>query len=151
GNIATVAPEDIESVDVLKDGSAAAIYGTRATGGVILITTRQNRSAESRTSIEYNSYANVQSLFGTPEMMDAADYRRLISEGYAYEDLGGNTNWIDQVLQNPVSHNHNLTFFGGNSRTNFTGSLNYRNWEGIFLKSGQERLNLRANLNHEMF
>lgn len=151
GDIATVAPEDIESVDVLKDGSAAAIYGTRATGGVILITTRQNRSAEPRTSIEYNSYANVQSLFGKPEMMNAADYRRLIAEGYAYEDLGGNTNWIDEVLQNPVSHNHNLTFFGGSSRTNFTGSLNYRNWEGIFLKSGQERLNLRATLNHEMF
>lgn len=151
GNIATVAPEDIESVDVLKDGSAAAIYGTRATGGVILITTRQNRSAEARTSIEYNSYANIQSLFGTPEMMNADDYRRLIAEGYAYEDFGGNTNWLDEVLQNPVSHNHNLTFFGGSSRTNFTGSLNYRNWEGIFLKSGQERLNLRANLNHEMF
>lgn len=151
GDIGTVAPEDIESIDVLKDGSAAAIYGTRATGGVILITTRQNRSAEARTSIEYNSYANVQTLSRKPEMMDATDYRRLIAEGYAYEDLGGNTNWMDLILQNPVSHNHNLTFFGGSSRTNFTGSLNYRGWEGIFLKTGQERLNLRASLNHEMF
>jgi TonB-linked outer membrane protein, SusC/RagA family len=151
GNLATVAPEDIESVDVLKDGSAAAIYGTRATGGVVLITTRKNRSTEPRTSIEYNSYANVQTIFRKPEMMDAADYRRLISEGYDYEDLGGNTNWVDEVLQNPVSHNHNLTFFGGSSRTNFTGSLNYRNWEGIMLKTGQERLTLRADLNHEMY
>ncbi|WP_257666380.1 SusC/RagA family TonB-linked outer membrane protein [Parapedobacter tibetensis] len=151
GNIATVAPEDIESVDVLKDGSAAAIYGTRATGGVVLITTRKNRSAEPRTSIEYNNYANVQTIFRKPEMMDANDYRRLIAEGYAYGDSSGNTNWIDEVLQNPISHNHNLTFFGGSSRTNFTGSLNYRNWEGIFLKSGQERLNFRADLNHDMF
>ncbi len=151
GNIATVAPEDIESIDVLKDGSAAAIYGTRATAGVVLITTRKNRSAEPRTTIEYNSYANVQTIFGKPEMMDANDYRRLIAEGHAYEDLGGSTDWLDEVLQNPVSHNHNLTFFGGSSRTNFTGSLNYRNWEGIFLKSGQERLTMRADLNHNMF
>ena len=151
GNIATVAPEDIESIDVLKDGSAAAIYGTRATAGVVLITTRKNRSAEPRTTVEYNSYANVQTLFGKPEMMDANDYRRLIAEGYNYTDYGGSTNWLDEVLQNPVSHNHNLTFFGGSSRTNFTGSLNYRNWEGIFLKSGQERLTMRADLNHDMF
>ena len=151
GNIATVAPEDIESIDVLKDGSAAAIYGTRATAGVVLITTRKNRSAEPRTTIEYNSYANVQTLFGKPDMMDANDYRRLIAEGYDYTDYGGSTNWLDEVLQNPVSHNHNLTFFGGSSRTNFTGSLNYRNWEGIFLESGQERLTMRADLNHDMF
>ncbi|GGG76213.1 SusC/RagA family TonB-linked outer membrane protein [Parapedobacter pyrenivorans] len=151
GDIATVAPEDIESVDVLKDGSAAAIYGTRATGGVLLITTRKNRSSESKTSIEYNGYANVQTIQRRPDMMDASDFRRLISEGYEYTDYGGNTNWLDQVLQTPVSHNHNLTFFGGNSRTNFTGSLNYRNWEGIMLTTGQERLNVRAALNHDMF
>lgn len=151
GNIATVAPEDIESVDVLKDGSAAAIYGTRATAGVILITTRKNRSAEPRTTIEYNGYGNLQTIYGRPDMMDASDYRRLIAEGHDYIDHGGNTNWLDEVLQNPVSHNHNLTFFGGNSRTNFTGSLNYRNWEGIFIKSGQERVTLRADLNHDMF
>ena len=151
GDLGTVAPEDIESVDVLKDGSAAAIYGTRATGGVLLITTRKNRSSESRTSIEYNGYANIQQIQRIPDMMDASDFRRLISEGYEYIDYGGDTNWLDEVLQTPVSQNHNLTFFGGNSRTNFTGSLNYRNWEGIMLKTGQERLNVRAAMNHEMF
>ena len=151
GDIGTVAPEDIESVDVLKDGSAASIYGTRATGGVLLITTRKNRSSESRTSIEYNGYANIQTLQRRPEMMDASDIRRLITEGYDYTDYGGNTDWLDQVLQTPVSHNHNLTLFGGNSRTNFTGSLNYRNWEGIMLTTGMERLNVRAALNHDMF
>lgn len=151
GQINTVAPEDIESIDVLKDGSAAAIYGTRATGGVVLITTKKNRSSESKSTIEYNTYTNIQTIFRKPEMMDANDYRRLIAEGQAYEDLGGNTNWLDEILQNPVSHNHNLTYFGGNSRTNFTGSVNYRNWEGILLKTGQERLTVRADLNHDMF
>lgn len=151
GNINTVAPEDIESVDVLKDGSAAAIYGTRATSGVILITTRRNTSKESKSTVEYNNYVNWQTLFRKPEMLTADDYRRLIGEGKTYEDLESNTNWVDEVTQSPVSHNHNLIFFGGNAQTNFTGTVNYRNWEGVLLKSGQDRLNLRANLNHDMF
>ncbi|MFD1771136.1 SusC/RagA family TonB-linked outer membrane protein [Sphingobacterium suaedae] len=151
GNLNTVAPEDIESVDVLKDGAAAAIYGTRATSGVILITTRRNSSQENRTSIEYNNYASLQTLFRKPEMFTATDYRRLIAEGKGYADLGSSTDWIEEVTQQPFSHNHNLTLFGGNSRTNFTGSVNYRNWEGVLLKSGQERFNVRAELNHDMF
>ncbi|GAA4442970.1 TonB-dependent receptor [Pontibacter saemangeumensis] len=150
GNLNTVAPEDIESVDVLKDGSAAAIYGTRATGGVILITTRKN-SGE-RSTIEYNAYATVQTIARRPELLTGDDYRRLIQEeGIDYDDYGGNTDWLDEIMQTPVSHNHNLTFFGGNSTTNFTGSLNYRNWEGIFKRSGQERFTVRADLNHSMF
>ncbi|MFD2599456.1 SusC/RagA family TonB-linked outer membrane protein [Sphingobacterium corticis] len=151
GEFNSVAPEDIESVDVMKDGSAAAIYGTRATGGVIFITTKQNRSTDGRTSIDYNNYASLQTLFRVPDLLTAEDYRRLIAEGKNYEDLGHNTNWIDEVTQNPFSHNHNLTLFGGNSRTNFTGSVNYRDWGGVLLRSGQERLNVRADLNHDMF
>ncbi len=111
GSLNTVSPEDIESIDVLKDGSAAAIYGTRATGGVILITTRKNRTG-SRSTIEYTNYVNVQQIARKPELLSADDYRRLISEGKAYEDFGSNTNWIDEILQNPVSQNHNLTFLG---------------------------------------
>lgn len=151
GQLTSVAPEDIESIDVMKDGSAAAIYGTRATGGVIFITTRQNRSAESRTTLEYNNYASLQTILRKPDLMTASDYQRLIADGENYEDLGNATDWIDEVTQNPFSHNHNLTLFGGNSRTNFTGSINYRDWDGILLKSGQDRLNIRADLNHEMF
>lgn len=151
GNLNTVAPEDIESVDVLKDGSAAAIYGTRATGGVVLITTRKNR-AGSRSTIEYNNYVNLQQIARKPEMMSAAEYRAQIAAGNTgYIDLGGNTNWLDEILQNPVSQNHNLTFFGGNNTTNLTGSLNYRDWEGIFLRTGQKRFTIRADLNHAMF
>ncbi|QCR24965.1 SusC/RagA family TonB-linked outer membrane protein [Pontibacter sp. SGAir0037] len=151
GDLNTVAPEDIESVDVLKDGSAAAIYGTRATGGVILITTRKNKG-EGRNTVEYNNYVNIQTIARRPELLTGDDYRRLMEEeGIAYTDYGGNTDWLAEIMQRPVSHNHNLTFFGGNSTTNFTGSLNYRNWEGIFLRSGQERFTARAEVNHAMF
>jgi len=150
GSLNTVAPEDIESMDVLKDGSAAAIYGTRATGGVILITTRKNATG-SKATIEYTNYVNIQKIVNKPEMLTATDYRRLISEGVKYQDLGGDTNWLDQILQNPVSQNHNLSLFGGNATTNFSGSVNYRDWEGIFLRTGQKRLTVRAALNHSMF
>lgn len=150
GDLNTVAPEDIESVDVLKDGSAAAIYGTRATGGVILITTHRNQGE--RNTIEYNSYVNVQTIARRPELLTGNDYRRLIQEeGIDYTDYGGNTDWLDEIMQTPVSQNHNLTFNGGNATTNFTGSLNYRKWQGIFLKSEQERFTVRADLNHSMF
>lgn len=150
GSLNTVAPEDIEAIDVLKDGSAAAIYGTRATGGVILITTRKNPTG-SKSTIEYTNYVNIQKIVKKPDMLTADDYRRLISQGIKYTDYGGNTNWLDEILQNPVSQNHNLSLFGGNSTTNFSGSVNYRDWEGIFLKTGQKRLTVRAALNHSMF
>lgn len=150
GNLNTVAPEDIESVDVLKDGSAAAIYGTRATGGVILITTRKNR-AGSKSTVEYSNYVNIQTIASRPKLLTGDDYRQKIAEGIDYKDYGGNTDWLSEIMQKPVSHNHNLTFFGGNSTTNFTGSVNYRNWEGIFLRSGQNRFTGRADLNHAMF
>ncbi|MCH7415443.1 TonB-dependent receptor [Belliella sp. R4-6] len=150
GTMNTVAPEDIESIDVLKDGSAAAIYGTRATGGVVLITTRKN--SEGRNTVNYNNYMSVQTIQRRPQLLTGDDYRRLIAEeGIAYTDYGGNTDWIGEMLQTPISHNHNLTFFGGNSTTNFTGSINYRDWDGIFKRTGQERLTVRADLNHSMF
>lgn len=151
GDMNTVAPEDIESIDVLKDGSAAAIYGTRATGGVMLITTRRNTNLDARSTIEYSNYINVQTIARKPEMLTGDDYRRLIGQDIPYQDYGGNTDWLSEIMQTPISHNHNLTFFGGNSRTNFTGSINYRNWEGVLLKTGQSRFTARADLNHSMF
>ncbi|GAB3655604.1 TonB-dependent receptor [Echinicola sediminis] len=151
GNLNTVPPEDIESVDVLKDGSAAAIYGTRATGGVILITTKKN-SGGNKNSINYNSYVSLQTIARKPELLTGDDYRRLIDEeGIAYTDYGGNTDWVDEMTRNPISHNHNLSFYGGDRTTNFTASVNYRNWQGIFLRSNQERFNIRADLNHSMY
>ncbi len=117
---------------------------------MILITTRKNRSG-SRSTIEYSNYVNIQTLARRPELLTGDDYRQKIKEGIDYTDYGGNTDWLSEIMQKPVSHNHNLTFFGGNSTTNFTGSVNYRNWEGIFLRSGQNRFTGRADLNHSMF
>ena len=99
-----------------------------------MITTRKNSAG--RNTVNYNSYVSVQTIRSRPNLLTGDDYRRLIAEeGIGYTDYGGNTDWIGEMLQTPISHNHNLSFFGGNSTTNFTGSINYRNWDGIFLRT----------------
>lgn len=151
GNLNTVAPEDIESIDVLKDGSAAAIYGTRGTNGVILITTRKKRG-NMPASLSYDGYVSVQTIARKMEFLTAADYRRLIASGDlpANKDLGGSTDWLDVVTRTPVSHTHNLTYQGGNAQTNYTASLNYRSWEGLFKRSDNQQLIGRIDINHSM-
>ena len=98
GDFNTVAPEDIESVDVLKDGSAAAIYGTRGTNGVIIITTKRATS-NIKNHVEYSSYISTQAIRKRLEVLNADDYRRLIKEGVlgASHDYGGDTNWLDEI------------------------------------------------------
>jgi TonB-dependent starch-binding outer membrane protein SusC len=150
GNLRTVAPEDIESIDVLKDGSAAAIYGTRGTNGVILITTRKS-TGRSQT-VEYGGYVSTQKIARRPEMLTAAEYRAKKAEGVVnFQDLGANTDWIKEVTQTPVSHEHNLTFRGGNPETNYLVNVNYRAFNGIMLKSDNRALNGRMDVNHSMF
>jgi TonB-linked SusC/RagA family outer membrane protein len=149
GDLKTVAPEDIASVDVLKDGSAAAIYGTRATNGVILITTKKYNANQSK--LQYDGYLSVQTIAKRPEFLDAADYRRLIKDGVAYTDYGTSTDWFAAISRTPVSHTHNFLLQGGNAQTNYTANINYSNWQGLLKRS--DNTNLRANfdINHSMF
>nr|WKN35389.1 TonB-dependent receptor [Tunicatimonas sp. TK19036] len=150
GSLNTVAPEDIESIDILKDGSAAAIYGTRGTNGVILITTKSQRG-EMKPTLSYDGYVNTQVIARRPDFLDADDYRRLIAEGEDLEDLGTSTDWLEELTRSPVSQTHNLTFQGGTANTNFTASLNYRDWQGIFINSDNQQFVGRASLTHAMF
>jgi TonB-linked SusC/RagA family outer membrane protein len=150
GSLNTVAPSDIESIDILKDGSAAAIYGSRGQNGVILIQTRRAASNQPAT-IEYSGYVNTQRIYNQPELLDASDYRRLIDEGVNFTDYGGDTNWIDQITQNPVGQTHNLTLMGGSNQTSYTASLNYKQWEGIFITTDDNELTGRINVRHSMF
>lgn len=152
GDFGMVAPEDIESIDVLKDGSAAAIYGTRGTNGVIIITTkRANESNFNR--VEYNVYAYTQTIASKMNMLTAADYRQQIADGFrdGSWDKGHDTDWLDQITRTPISHVHNLSLTGGNAKTNYLLNINFRQAEGIFKKSDNQRLNVRAKVNHKMF
>lgn len=151
GDLNTIAPEDIESVDVLKDGSAAAIYGTRATNGVILITTRQYK-AGSQARIQYSGYVSVQTIAKKLNFLDAEDYRRLIKDGTVpFTDYGTTTDWFKEISRTPVSHTQNLMFQGGDSKTNYIVNVNYRNWQGLLKRSDDEQLRGNFDLNHSMF
>src|SRR5690606_13178030 len=116
GNLRDVSPQEIASVDVLKDGSAAAIYGTRGSNGVILITTKGAEGDLSPT-IEINSYVNTQVLARKLDFMDAVQYRGLIRDGVISEafDKGANTRWIDEVMETPVSYSNDISLRGGNT------------------------------------
>lgn len=149
GNMETVAPQDIESVDVLKDGSAAAIYGSRASNGVILITTKKYKGGE--PTIRYDSYYNQQAIYNQPDFLQAADYRRLIAQGYGFTDLGHTTNWLDEVLQTPVGHMQSVTMMGGSGGTNYTAGFTYQGEEGILLRSNNKEMTLRLNVGQLMF
>ncbi|WP_439504283.1 SusC/RagA family TonB-linked outer membrane protein [Sediminibacterium sp.] len=151
GNLNSVSPEDIESMDVLKDGSAAAIYGTRGTNGVILITTRKIQGG-GRSVVEYNTYGSVQTIARRPRFLNAEEFRQFGREGLPFIDYGLNTDWFKEISRpTPFSQTHNLTFQGGNRQTSYTANINYRNWEGMFLRSVNRQLTLRADVNHSMF
>lgn len=151
GSLISVAPEDIEAIDVLKDGSAAAIYGTRGTNGVILITTRKLR-ADAKSSVEYNTYVSAQTIARRPQFLTASQFRDKNKEGFPFIDYGLNTDWFKEIINKlPLSQTHNLTFQGGSRTTNYTASVNYRGWQGMFLNTVNRQLTLRADINHSMF
>jgi TonB-linked SusC/RagA family outer membrane protein len=151
GSLTTVAPEDVESVDVLKDGSAAAIYGTRGTNGVILITTKQFKKAGGNVNkVEYSGYISTASIAKRPEMLSGDEYRALYPNPDE-PDNGANTDWLNEITRTPFTHVHNLTFQGGGSSTNYIANANYNSSEGIMLKSSNETLKTRFQVNHSMF
>jgi len=155
GSLESVAPEDIESIDVLKDGSASAIYGTRGTNGVIIITTKTS-SNEMTPTIEYSGYASSATVSRKLDFMNASQLREKWSQGYKFtganiEDFGSDTDWLDEITRSAISQVHNVIFRGGSKTTNLTASLNYKDNQGIFILSDNKKYTGRIDLNHSMF
>ncbi len=155
GSLTTVAPEDIESIDVLKDGSATAIYGTRGTNGVIIITTKTSQK-EMPPTIDYSGYVSASTTLKTPDFMTAKQLRQKWAEGYTfsgadYQDFGSDTDWLGEITRTGISHVHNLSIRGGSKQTNYTASVNYRKNQGTFIKSDDERMTGRFDINQSMF
>ncbi len=145
-DISMVAPDDIESIDVLRDATATAIYGSKAANGVIIITTKSGKSGAERTSVTYSGYVGFDKISKTLDMATAQDIRDYVAKNgidYAY-DGGADTDWQDQVLRTGVSHNHNLSINGGGKKTTYMASVNYTNREGVVKGSSMNRLNLRS-------
>lgn len=150
GDLNTVAPEDIESIDVLKDGSAAAIYGTRGNNGVIFITTKKNRGASK--GVEIQTYVTVQTIKKKLDMMDAAQYREAVAQNKPGAiDYGHGIDWLDEILRTPVTSVTNVNFYGGNSETNYIANINYKAAEGIVKRSDNDVLTTRLEANHSMW
>ncbi len=145
GSLALVDPNDIESIDVLKDGSAAAIYGTRASSGVIIITTKKGRRGFS--SVEYNGYVAAESIARQVQTVSADEFVRLRGQSV---NRGNNTDWMDEVTRTGISHVHNLALSGGlGNGSTYRASINYRNVQGIGVVSGFNQLNGRLNLSQK--
>jgi len=140
-NINLVDPNDIASIDVLKDGSAAAIYGTRASAGVILITTKKGQSG--RTVAEYNGTVAFDNVAKRYEVLGAEEFVSFGGSDLSPEDDPGatSTDWFDEVTQTGVSQVHNLSLSGGAGRGNYRLSFNYRDVDGILRTSGLKQYN----------
>ena len=154
GDMQTIAPADIASIDVLKDASAAAIYGSRATAGVIIVTTKKGSAGKTR--VNYDAYVSTDIVARKYDVLNAAQYRQVAEEhDLAPDDAGADTDWFDEVTRTPISHSHNLSFSGGSEKTTYYASLNYRRFEGIDLvtdrrfMNGTFRVNTKA-LNDKM-
>lgn len=145
-DISMVSPDDIESIDVLRDATATAIYGSKAANGVIIINTKKGKAG--RTNVTYNGYVGFDKISKTLDMMSAADYRNLIDmTGRTINDHGASTDWQDEVLRTGVSHNHNVSINGGHNKTSYMASVNFMNRQGVVKGSDMNRLNVRALVN----
>ena len=151
-NIDNISPDEIASMDVLKDGSAAAIYGTRGTNGVIIITTKrgENFSDTANTRVEYSGYASASVRNGDMGMATPEEFRNLttLSNGVInpviYTSKDGNTyntDWVDAMTRDvAMTHNHNVAIVGSSSKFNYRASFNYKNAQGIAKNNNREEM-----------
>jgi iron complex outermembrane receptor protein len=147
-DIAVIAPDDIASIDVLKDAAAAAIYGNRASSGVIMVTTKRGRKGQS--AITYSGYMGIEKISNRLDLMDATELRAYLAKNSAAfspnDDKGANTDWQAAIQNNSAtSHNHNLSFSGGGEHSTYSASLNYFDKQGILLESRLKRVNARLS------
>lgn len=144
-------PNDIESIDVLKDASATALYGSRASNGVVVITTKKGKAGMSQVNLSastaWSSMAKKIDVFGADEFR-----QQVVAVGGALEDFGGNTNWQDELTQVGLSQDYNLSMSGANSeRFSYFASLGYQEQEGILKNSELKRYSGKLNMNQKAF
>ncbi|HCX24127.1 MAG TPA: SusC/RagA family TonB-linked outer membrane protein [Cytophagales bacterium] len=167
GDVSYLNPADIASVDILKDAASAAIYGSQAANGVVLITTKKGKAGQSR--VTFDSYYGVQNVARKADMLNAREYATIMNEAainsgkvpyFSNAEIdslaaNANTNWMDQMfVENAVTQNYALGFSGGTETSNFSTSLSYTGQEGIVggaALSNYERYGFRINSEKSMF
>jgi TonB-dependent starch-binding outer membrane protein SusC len=150
-SIQVVAPADIVSIDVLKDASATAIYGSRAANGVIIVTTR--RAKAGAPVLAYNGYAAAEQVSNQIDMLSGEELRRFLAANNKTlsQDDGANQDWQKEVSRTGISHNHNLSLAATTGKTSYDASINYLENQGIIKGSALDRFILRGRVEQKAF
>ncbi|MDE5635067.1 MAG: SusC/RagA family TonB-linked outer membrane protein, partial [Muribaculaceae bacterium] len=139
-DLSLIAPSDIESIDVLRDASATAIYGSKAANGVIIVTTKRGSNGPAR--VTYSGYVSWETSMNNLKMMTGdqlREYARQDASIVLPNDLGYNTDWQDEVLRTGFAHNHNFSISGGNEKTRYAASVNYMERDGVVRGTNMDR------------
>ena len=167
GTMNSVDPNDVESISVLKDAASAAIYGSKASNGVILITTKRGKTGKPR--ISYNGYVGIQNPTNLTERLNSYDYARLYSQVMIAEGLTPrfseeeiqkfkngtdpnypNTDWYREAYKSGIQHSHNVSMSGGTENVKYMGSIGYLNQSGILPNAERQQFNGRTNLDVQL-
>ncbi len=155
GSVTALSPDDIESIEVLKDASASAIYGSRAANGVVLITTKKGRKGE--PTFNYTSYVAFQDVKDRVDMLNGSEYLTVLNDINVESGgdiihppekiaaVGEGYDWQDLLFRNAITHNHQLSLSGGSDKSTYYVALNYFDQEGVMIQSGQDKFNIRIN------
>lgn len=152
--LSTINPSDIESIEILKDAGASAIYGARAANGVVLITTKRGKAGVTR--VTFDSYYGTQKVLKTLPVLNAAEFAQVENEVFKntyYKDpasLGEGVDWQSLIFREAPIQNHQLSINGGNEKTQLAVSLNYFNQDGIIIGSNFKRYSFRTNIDHRV-
>jgi len=139
-SLSNIDPQDIASIDVLKDGSAAAIYGTRGSSGVIIVTTK--KGSKGNAKVTYSGYGSFESIARTPAIATAAEFRDA-----GGNDAGSTTDWYDEISQAGLAQAHNVSLSGGSKNTSYRVAFNYRDQEGVVRNTGFDQINTNVSIN----
>jgi TonB-dependent starch-binding outer membrane protein SusC len=149
-SIDAISPDDIVKVDILRDASSTAIYGSRAANGVIMVTTKRPAAGESY--ISYSGYTSVETIANTYDMLTAAELRAYLAQANTApegDDGVSSTNWQDEVQRNGTSQNHNISMGGSMGKSRYSASLNYFKNDGIIKTTSRERITGRLSVEHQ--
>ncbi|MFP3590362.1 SusC/RagA family TonB-linked outer membrane protein [Chryseobacterium sp. SIMBA_038] len=155
GSLADISPNDIQSMDILKDASATAIYGSRGANGVILITTKTGRKNQ-RATFTYNTYTGITSVFSKYPMMDAQKFMKLRDDAGLFTQYGAdesrdtNTDWQDLMYKNGIVTNHDIGISGGTEKSSYNFGMSYYNEQSVLPGQNFERFNLRGSLDQDL-
>ncbi|MGB9746598.1 MAG: SusC/RagA family TonB-linked outer membrane protein [Bacteroidales bacterium] len=146
----SIAPQDIESISILKDASAAAIYGSRSASGVILITTKKGKPG--KTEVQYNGYVAIDKVANKPRLLTASEWRNYCAENsidVTGLDKGGNTDWFDEIMRTGISQNHALSLSGGGEKNSYRASFGYLDRTGVVKDNFLTRYNGRLTFDQK--